>query len=729
MKRIYRFLAQRSGMCALVVVMSAAIPARFLPDLRLDNSIETWVPQKSEAYRDYLKFVERYGSDEFIVVGLEIPDPFADVALQRQRELAAKLRAVSGVDGVWDLPALARELHGDAAGWKENAAKDAFLQHSVLGVDGHTAGMFIWLKPLQGPDARRVLMRDINAAITAFQSNEFKTHLAGTPRLNVALDLASEHDSSVFLPAAVGICVIALFLMLRSFRGVLSAMVAVGVSATWTVGLMAMTGHSLNVVTIIMPTLHFVLGLSNGIRLVSRFNINFAEKRDVTEAIESTLNQLFLPLLFMTITMVVGFMALLTSDLAPIRELGLFSAIGLIIAFLSNIFIVPGILAAGSPRIPEAAKSGMEHWSARSGEWAVRHRYGVLTLSFILILVCTLLIPKIETESNVLNFFPPESEVQMDYEFIGRRLTGYYTLEVEVEADEQKGYALIDGLKKLEHDALGIPGIVRVDHIGKMDALQKILARGPPDRTTPSPFAGLAERFYYESDGVVAMRFCVLVNTMRSSEFYPLVAKLRKSADKHFPVDTAIRFTGIVSLLNQSQSALVETQVRSFATAFGIIIVMIGFLFRSPLAALASILPNIVPLLLTFAWMSLRRIPLDAATVMIASVAIGIAVDNTIYFLARYGEERERGASVEDAVRATFNTIGKPILFTSLVAAAGFAILTLAGFQPIAYFGLLTAITMLTALAGTLFIAPACVSVLKLWEKKGEPCTILTATR
>ena len=151
--------------------------------------------------------------------------------------------------------------------------------------------------------------------------------------------------------------------------------------------------------------------------------------------------------------------------------------------------------------------------------------------------------------------------------------------------------------------------------------------------------------------------------------------------------------------------------------AFGIDILMIGVLFLSLRAALASILPNLLPIGCTFAFMALRSVPLDAATVMTASVAIGIAVDNTIFFLARFRAERRSSRTQEDAVEATFHQIGSSVVFSSIVAAAGFAILGFAGFQPIAYFGLLTAATMLTSLAGALLLTPACTLACKFSER------------
>jgi hypothetical protein len=134
----------------------------------------------------------------------------------------------------------------------------------------------------------------------------------------------------------------------------------------------------------------------------------------------------------------------------------------------------------------------------------------------------------------------------------------------------------------------------------------------------------------------------------------------------------------------------------------------------------AALLPNLLPIFCLFASMALLGIPLDAATVMIAGVAIGIAADDTIHFLSCFRRERQSGADGPEAIRRTFEKAGAAITFTSVVAAAGFAILLLAEFKPIQYFGLLAGLTMITAWIGDVFVLPACVTTLRLWDREGR---------
>lgn len=715
MNRLTHFLAEHCRIIAVLALLSAIYPASFLPRLQTDNSVEVWLPQRSEAYRRYEEFTKRYGSDEFIVIGIETNDPFSAENLEKQKSLATALRAIEGVDRVWDLVSLSAALWREKPGWQQQAKESSFLRNMILGRDGKTAGMFVFMKKLRGPGSQKACVESIEAAAKAANGEYFVTHLAGAPRMSVALDRASQQDSALFLPLAILICIVALAVMMRDLPSVVAPMCAVGVSAAWTVGLMVMTGHTLNIVTVVMPTLHFVLGLSNGIRLASRFSSNFSRMSNPYDAIRATLNELIAPLFFMSFTMAVGFLSLLSSELAPIHELGMFSAIGLMIAFLSNILIVPGVLMTlRRHRRGDATPEAGHHWSARTGLLMAQNRWRVLACALAVMAGCAALLPRLQTESNVLKFFPEDSAVSRDYRFIGERLSGFYSVEVDIQCAQDDAYEAIEGMKRLDRAISSTPGVVRIDHMGRTNEIAKLLKGGTGE---DSPFSGLSERFFTENDGRVSMRMCVLVNVMGSSQFYPLLKTIETQAKEKLPAGATWHITGIVSLLNDAQNALIHTQVQSFATAFGIIIAMMGLLFWSVRAALVSILPNLVPILMTFGIMALGGVQLDTATVMIASVAVGISVDNTIYFLARYREEKRAGHTPDEATVSTFNTIGTPIIFTSIVAAAGFSILAFANFGPIVYFGILTGATMLTALGTALFLTPACVRILRLWEK------------
>ena len=205
---------------------------------------------------------------------------------------------------------------------------------------------------------------------------------------------------------------------------------------------------------------------------------------------------------------------------------------------------------------------------------------------------------------------------------------------------------------------------------------------------------------------------------MSSGGFYSLVDRIEAQAKQTIREPATYKITGIAPLINAAQQSLIDTQIRSFTLAAGLILVLIGLFMKSFKALVAAVLPNLAPILSVFGVMVIFGIAIDAATVMIASIAIGIAADDTIHFLAHYRTEKLNGLDTLSAVGNTLEKAGRAITCTSVVTTAGFVIMLLADFQPIQYFGLFAGITMIMAWVGDVFILPACVADLRLWDRK-----------
>ena len=233
-----------------------------------------------------------------------------------------------------------------------------------------------------------------------------------------------------------------------------------------------------------------------------------------------------------------------------------------------------------------------------------------------------------------------------------------------------------------------------------------------------APLRKLARRFRAVEGDTVCLRASILVRPMDSSRFYTLLDAVRRDTRSLLPTWAPCQVTGAVLLLNEAQGSLVRTQVNSFAIAAGTVLLMIGVLFGSWRAGLASAVPNLLPVCGTFALMAVTGIPIDPATVMIASVAIGLAADDAIHYLACYRRWRRRDQSVSEAAYSSLGQAGQAMAYSSLVAVAGFYVLCLADFRPLVYFGLLTGSTLLVALVSDMVFMPAWAGLLRLWEKR-----------
>lgn len=720
MRPFVEFILHRGRLLAVLSLVSLVVPLCFLPQLRIDNSIEVWLGRRSEAFQQYQDFRSRYGSDELVIVAASMPQPLSEPALAAQRELAEALRRIDGIRDVSDLPQAYAALSLLAPQTALRPQDHPLIRNLLLASDGQSIGVIAWLKPLSGPTARRQVVDAVREAAQILARNGYEPHIVGTPVLNVALDRASSREARRLLPIAGALSAIVLVLLLRSIAGAVACLAGAAATVLWTLAAMAMAGLSLNLISVALPSLLLVLSIAPGIHIALRFLSRRSAGDDPEEAMRQTLRELFIPILLTTLTTMIGFASLMVTDMQPVFEVGLFAGVGMALSWVLNLTLVPGLLRLLAVRPNRQVAGGRLAWTARVGGLMARNRWAVAGVSLILTAACALLAGRIRTESNILSFLPAGSTVVRDYQFVSQRLTGLYTLELDVAVPASEEEAALGAIAAVGQRLAGRPDVARVDHYAQLLPVlerTRLLAN-----LVASPVAKAASHFRTVEQGTVHLRASFLVRSMASEDFYALVDALRREASARLPKTSRWDITGAVLLLNNAQSALVQTQVRSFAIAGGLVLGVIGLLFGSWRVLAAAVVPNLLPVLGTFALMAVAGIPIDPATVMIASVAIGLAVDSTIHFVASYRLARP-GADRVAAAAAAMERSGRPIVFASLVAAAGFALLCLAEFRPLADFGLLTSATLLTAMICDLTVTPAWAGVFRLWEDSDAPAT------
>jgi predicted RND superfamily exporter protein len=280
-----------------------------------------------------------------------------------------------------------------------------------------------------------------------------------------------------------------------------------------------------------------------------------------------------------------------------------------------------------------------------------------------------LLIPSLRVESNVLSFFKEGSRVRKDYDFISQHLTGLSTIEADFRGSPQDCLRYIHSFNE---KLLRIQGIRPVVY----------MSRG-------------------------SFRMSIFVETMESMDFNKLVDDIRAVMAGIDGGGVKVRLTGTVLLLNSIQEELVRTQIKSFGTALLTIILVFVLVFRSAKVVLIGTAVNLLPITVLAGVAALSNIPLNVATIMIAGVAIGIAVDDTVFFLVRLREEPGGKESADAAIDSTLRHLTAPMTYTTLVITLGFFALIPSEFRPIQYFGILGGLTMISAWLGDVVLLPA----------------------
>jgi hypothetical protein len=579
------------------------------------------------------------------------------------------------------------------------------------------AGLLVEVDPAGAPDARRRLVASVRNAVVPLEAAGLRVGLVGSTVLIAALDELSEREAQRSFPLAVLGSLVVLALLLRSARAMAVAAASSGLAVVLTLGVVAGLGGSLSMLTAVLPALLWVLGLSYAVHVLHRSMLH-RQALPVPEAVERGLSETSRGVTFSAITTALGFASLLVASLKPVRELGAYGAVGILLALAVSLTVTP-LLARLVKLPPRHEATGRPH--ARGAPLSIARPRAILAAAASLFALAVASVPAIRLESNPLSFLPSSHAVARDYAWVGRELTGFYTAEVVVRTPtgwtDPAVWPVIEGLR----DGLaGSPIVARV--MTPLDLLRKLnqwdrgldpaAYRLPEDRATADRLVreldpvGRAVLRTLASENGDDVRLSVVVREMDEGQFLALVADARRLLDA-LPDGYSGYVTGQVLRLVNAQQALVATQLGSLGLAMLVIFLAIWVGLRSWRLTLVAVPPNLVPVAVTFGTMAWLGVPMNAATVMVASVSLGIAVDNTIHLLLAYRSSREGGTGVPEAAAAALRLVAPAISDATLAACTGFGALYVSAFLPIRYFGLLATVMMVVALGCHLLVTPA----------------------
>lgn len=709
------------SIAGLLLFLLALIAIPFAVGMRIDNNLERWIDPSNDVATRYAAFLETFGSDEFILVAYAGGDPFGIEALDAQLATLEAIEAIDGVVDVLGIPAVYRDIFGgeDADALRDEFASSPFYDNFLFNAASNTAGLVIELQRVQSPTFRQNTVDAVRAAVSTLKAAGWEIHLAGSPVLGVVVDERSQEESQRTFPLAILCSSIVMVLLFRSVRALIVALLCGGLAILMTVGLMGACGYPLTMVTAVLPCLLWVLALAGIIHLLRAYQRHAAATDDAAAAVTMAFQDVAAPCMLASITTALGFLSLRLAGMEPVQELGTFAAAGLVIALAVNLLLGPILIRA--LRVPGLARPPASGHHTRMAALPLRMPRLVVFLALLLIVPGLWSLRHVRVEVDPLAFLRDTSPTVQDYEFVASRLSGYHTMEVVIDTPE--GWLKEDAWPTL--DQLGariatLPGVARV--LSPLDLLRKLHqwdgdlsaeAYRLPDSSAE------AERLVAEMDPsmkgqlgrLVAadekqIRLSVLVNVMNSQRF-AVIADGTDTALGALPPGYSSYTTGILPQLISAQLKLVDSQVRSFGLAFAAILFCLAIGLRSIGLLLVSIPANLLPILAAFATMATFDIALDAATIMMASVALGIAVDDTAHYLSAYRRLRLRGESPRGACEHALATVGPAMTITTLTACIGFFALQLSAFLPIAWFGLLSGVAIAVALLADYLLVPA----------------------
>jgi hypothetical protein len=735
-----------AALVAATLALGAAAPfTRWDPSpdaLTLEDSPEL------AAYRDYLA---AFGSDELLVIAFEHPDLLGREGLATLRALTDELLELEGVADVMSLDtAYAVELgpFGPfAAPLVPDALEEAppaaellarvralpLARDGLVDAAGRTAAIVVKPRASElGAGARRTqraLLDGVDAVLARPEFAGLRFHLAGSPVFNRELERLNARDNALFTPVAAGLVAVLLALALRGAVAVGLAMACVGGSVAWVRGAMTLLDVPLDTTTSLLAPLLMVLAVCVVVHVLVRYQRERAAGKSAARAVDEIEAHVFLPALLTALTTAIGFVSLLVSPIASVRSFGLFSALGAAASFLLGAVAVPAALRVLGPAGRVAGRDRVGAGLAGIARFSEQHAGKILATTAALVLLGVGSLPRLRVSTHDGEFFPPDHPINLAYDFIEGRLGGITPLELVFESERPAGLrdpAALAAIARVQDFLDAAPetlrGVSLADWVGEArEALEGTDAPARPlDAATLERAAFVLEAVaaddlpYWVRDDWRRARLSSRSLGLDSEQNAALLARVEAAARAAVAGVPGLRVTvtGLVPVFARMEEYLLASQIRSFATASLAIFAVFAVLLRSAGWALVAMVPNLVPVVLTLAWMALAGVPLDVVTVMIASITLGIVVDDTVHLLHGFQRARGEGLAPGPAMGEALAKCGHALVFTALVLSLGFATLALSEFRPTARFGELTAVTIAAALAAELLLLPALVHAL-----------------
>ena len=689
-KLIWRWRFALFALCLLFSLLAASQ----LTSLAVSNSLEIWYPADDPELLNYRQFQQTYGNDEIVVAAVSHSEGFAsDAGTELVGTLTDDLLDIDGVATVTSLVTVPQSL-GEARG-------------RLLSDDGKTTALVLQMMIGEEFEIRRhQILLEVEKAIEAYGLD---ARLAGYGVVFDGLNEESTIGTTTLLLYAHGLMIILLIIFFRRWGAVAITLLAVGNATLWTMGLYVLLGQKLSMITMVLPTLVLVIGIADCVHLL-RSVAKQDRKLPQPERVVKGLAAVIGPCLLTSVTTAAGFMALTTSGLPVVQTLGWFGGIGMMAAYVTSMIICTAGLSwrAAEPKI---AASKLDAIAAGLFDVATRSPRSMVAAFVVVSIVALYGVSQLDTDTNSIGYLKKTHKVRQDSDFIEANLGPYVPVEFTVTApgDIVQGNYL-DAIQRWQLDvtqmdivgwswslvdALGVKGNERPSSLGT-DILRQRLDRirqfSPV--TTASMLAGNN-----------ALRISFGAPIMSAGSVRSLIDGIVAKAE--LPPDLELKAAGYSPLYTRIVDELVWSQVRGFSAAIALIVLILGMAMRSWRRILLALPANAVPVAMTLGVMGLTGIPLDVASATIATVILGLVVDDTVHMLRPSGS---RG--INESLKIAAGTAGGTLLMTSIVLALGFLVLGFAEIRSVAWFGTLTSFAMIAAILTDLLLLPALASII-----------------
>ena len=728
----------------IFVIVFSIICAFKIQNLKFDYDFEAFFPNEDNELEVYETHRNRFEWDnEFVLLGLENKKGiFKKDFLQKVEALSIELKNLPYTDRVISptniknislsgfAPVQKRLLHiEDESLYKDdsiNIYNTPELIGSFFPKDAKSISIFIKTKEGLSKIKSDSLARNIEKAFTKYNFDEI--HFVGRIVAQDVYLKNLEREFVYFLSISFVLVILFLWLSFRSIYGIVVPLTIVIISIFWTLGIMAMLHKSLDIMTVMLPTMIFIAGMSDVVHFFSKYFEELAKGTEKQKIYPLILKEVGFPTFLTLITTVVGFLSLLFSSIKPIKDFGIYTSVGIIIAFCLTYTLLPALLYFFTPKklVSVHTHDNKTYNVMRSILfWIFRNQKTIVVTSCVLVALSIIGVYNIKVNNILLEDLSDNVKIKQDFKFFDKHYSGVRPLEFAVEIKNKNktvwDYDIMKQLNSIDEF------LIKEYHAGFMYSpamLTKNINKALNDQTSgegkfpnQEDYEAVKKQLienkknkdikriitidgrYARINGKINDVGSIVVNE-QNKRFKAFVQKNINSND------IEIKITGAAHLVDRNNEYMVSNMTQGFLFSIIVIAFLTYFLHRSWRMVLVFILPNFIPLLIIAGIMGFAGIELKAATSLVFSIAFGVATDDTIHFISRLKIELGYGKSLVYAFKRTYFETGKPIILTTFILMGGFISLMVSDFQSTFYFGFLICITIIIAVIADLFLLP-----------------------
>lgn len=762
-----------------MLFISAALLSQ-LPKITVNTSLEGLLHDEDPVLKEYNAFRDQFGREELIVIAIKTKNVFDSRFLGKLRDLHRELdQNVPMIEKI-DSLITARNTYGTGdelrvdellEDWPETEEQfdeiktrvlnTPMYKHTLISEDLSYATILI--QTMQSSDSGKqkddilggfndfsekptaskpktyltdeensTIVKAVNQIAKKYDAPDFNIHIAGSPAVTHALKMALFKDMTLFSIISSITISCFMFILFRRISGVFFPLIIVELSLLLTISIMAITGAILKIPFSILPSFILTVGVGDAIHILVLFYRNYDKSGDKKAAISHAIGHSGLAIILTSLTTAGGLLSFIAADIAPVADLGLYASIGVIIALIYTVILLPAlisILPLKQKAFTETAKgpSLMDTCLNKISHFAVEKPVLILSVGSLFLIIFIYGGTQIKFFHNVVQWFPEKDAIRVGTETIDNDLRGSISLEVVIDTMKENGIYDPEFLKKVDEITSELEKFEKGDmFVGKAWSLTTIIKEINralnsnnqefyflPDRRN----AIAQELLLFENSGSDDIsdytdtqfrkyRIIIKVPAIDAIQYSAFISYVDNLMKLEFP-DYQVKVTGMMAILFSTIKKLISSMVKSYAVALVVITILMILLIGNLKLGLLSMIPNLFPIIAMLGIMGLVGIPMDMFAVLVGSIAIGIIVDDTVHFMHNFKKNMELINDAKKAAVETIMTTGRAMLVTSLVLSTGFFTFMFSSMNNLFNFGLLTGITIIIALMADFLIAPS----------------------